>query len=477
MSVDNILDQVNIIDEISEVVKLTRSGRNYKGLCPFHSENSPSFVVSPQKKLFKCFGCGKSGNVISFVMEFYNNSFPEALYFLSKKYDIPIDKKSFDNFSALDRYFLIMKKASAYYQSQLYENVGSYALDYLGKRGFIKDEMLKFRLGYAPTGQKNLIEYLRQDNITLDEMLKLGLVVKTKNDSYIDFFRNRVMFPILNAQGKTIAFGGRAIDNTEDIKYLNSPTTILFDKSKSFYGLNTKSIQSVDYVVIVEGYMDCLALKKIGIKNCVATLGAQLSNKHVEILSKMTNNVILAFDMDKAGVKATIDSAMMLKRCNFNIKRLILDGAKDPDEFINKYGKDSFISAISTSSDIFDILLFTFSQDLDLEQFEGKKMLINRLIEYFHQIKQPIEYEELITKLSDYMNVDRELLKLEIPFNTSYVQKEELKLKNELATLESEIERIQISIKNCSILKEKVELRKTLLELVKAKNIILDKIK
>jgi len=417
---EKIVQTVDIATEIGEHVKLTRTGMNYKGLCPFHGENSPSFVVSPNKKIFKCFGCGKSGSVIQFTMYRENLSYIESLKFLAEKYGIALSKKSEHEMLVSQkesRQFEVLNYAMEFFQRQLNMDEGKSGLDYFSKRNLTEESISKYYLGYAPDSWDSLVTEMLSIGYSSDELLELGLISVGKEGKLFDFFRNRAMFPIFNESNRVVGFGGRAVDDNP-VKYINSIESNLFKKNQLLYGLLKKGefIKKRDFVIVTEGYMDTLALHQLGLRNCVASLGTAFTTEHLKIISKYTKNVVIGFDMDSAGESASEHLAITFKKAGFNIKRLNFLEAKDPDEYITKFGKAAFIERLKDSQDVFDFLYSRYTSELDLKTLEGKKEIIQRFKPFFSALTQGLDYDVYSKKLSDYLQISYENILTDLPF-------------------------------------------------------------
>ncbi|MCX5774048.1 MAG: DNA primase [Fusobacteria bacterium] len=417
---EKIVQEVDIVTEIGDHVKLTRTGVNYKGLCPFHGENTPSFVVSQNKKIFKCFGCGKSGSVIQFIMYRENLSYVESLIFLAEKYGITLSKRSEQDIETSkkeSRQFEILHYAMEYFQRQLSLDEGKIGLEYFLKRGLSEESIEKNYLGYAPDSWEGLSSEMLQAGYLVEELIELGLVSEGKEGKIFDFFRNRAIFPILNEANRVAGFGGRAVDGNS-VKYINSIESNIFKKNQLLYGLIKKGefIKKRDFVIVTEGYMDTLSLHQLGLKNCVASLGTAFTKEHLKMISKYTKNVVIGFDMDLAGEVASEQLSILFKKAGFNIKRLKLLDAKDPDEYIKKFGKNAFVERLKDSQEVFDYLYSRYSQPLQLDTLEGKKEIIKRFKPFFECVTQGLEYDVYSKKLSDYLNIPYNAILMDLPF-------------------------------------------------------------
>ncbi|WP_294379168.1 DNA primase, partial [uncultured Clostridium sp.] len=350
--IERIKQDNDIVDIISESVRLKKSGRNYIGLCPFHNDKSPSMSVSQEKQIYKCFSCGEAGNVITFVMKYKKLTFQEAAKYLADKAGIPLEvgnSKESQITKKKDLLYKINTEAARYYFSNLQRN--SFSKDYFLKRGIKEDVIKRFGLGYAPDGWHNLIMYLRKKGFNDNIMLEAGLISKSeKSGNTYDRFRNRVMFPVFDVRGKVIGFGGRVLDDSKP-KYLNSPETPVFHKGTNLYGLNfaTKNKLEQDYIIIVEGYMDLISLHQHGITNTVASLGTALTVNQARLLKRYVNKVIISYDADVAGQTATLRGLEILRNAGFDVKVLKVPQGKDPDEFVRNNGKEAFLRLVDNA--------------------------------------------------------------------------------------------------------------------------------
>ena len=347
--IDEILEANSIVDVISGYVTLKKSGRNYTGLCPFHNEKTPSFSVSPDKNLFYCFGCKEGGSTIDFLMKIENIDFMEALEILAARAGIALPKTN-DYDEALDtkkkKYYQIHRDLANYYYLNLKRS--EKALSYLESRGIDHSLAKEFGIGFAPDAWRNGIKYLTERGYSVSDMVECGAAIRNDRGDIYDRFRNRLMIPILNSRGKVIGFGGRKMNEEENgPKYLNSPDTPIFNKGYELFNLNQakKNIKD-DQLIVVEGYMDVIALCQNGIKNCVASLGTSFTTHHVKLITRYVKEIVLCFDGDAAGNQATQKALSELKSSSIHIKVIRLDEKDDPDSFIRREGTESFRHAL-----------------------------------------------------------------------------------------------------------------------------------
>jgi len=409
--IDKIKYENDIVDVISENVRLKRIGRNYVGLCPFHHEKTPSFYVSPQKQIFKCFGCGEAGNVITFIMKLQNKTFPEACEYLAKRanIDIPTDNNKVLSIqkSRYDKMYSLNVEAARFFFRNLKKNIT--AKNYLLNRGITEKTINKFGLGYALDDWNSLFNYLKSKGYSELDMVSAGLISKNSRGNFYDLFKNRVMFPVFNIRGKVIGFGGRVLNDAKP-KYLNSPETLLFKKGTNLYGLNfaIKS-NNTKQIIIVEGYMDCISLHQYGITNAVASLGTALTSKHAKLLKRYTDDIIISYDADAAGQAATLRGLEILKKEGFNIKVLTVPMGKDPDEFIKSNGADAFLKLLEGALPLVEYRIERASQGINLKNRE-------HLIKYIERVSKiivgldPIEKDVYINKISENTGVTQQAI-------------------------------------------------------------------
>lgn len=411
--VDLLLQQLKIEEVVGEFVELKKSGANYKGLCPFHHDNNPSFMVSPTKNICKCFVCGAGGNPINFYSKYKKISYNEAIEELAKKYNIAI--KGYENIkkSENSEYYNIMESAHNYFKEEIFKNSGRVALEYLLKRKITPKLIQENEIGYAPGGWNGLYDYLINEGHSKEKIKELGLIKENENGIY-DSFRNRVIFPIYSISGKVIAFGGRSLEEGKDIpKYINSPETPIFIKGNNLYGFVQKgsNIRKKNYSFLMEGYMDVLSAHSYGFDVALAPLGTALTEEQAKLLKRYTNNIILSFDMDEPGQKATERAIMILKSVGFNIRVLLFKDAKDPDEYLKKYGKDEFLKRVKESKEAFDYLFELYSKEYNLDDLMSKQTFVNRFKEFFQCLENDLEKELYIDKLGKSLNIDIGILK------------------------------------------------------------------
>ena len=422
--IDNLINQLKIEEVVGEVVELKKSGANYKGLCPFHQDTTPSFSVSPSKNICKCFSCGAGGNPVTFYSQYYKISFEEAAEQLARKYNIPLRayKINMTQKKENDKFYRIMNEAHRFFQERIFENDGRKALEYLSGRGVNPKFIRENEIGFAPNEWNALYDYLVIKGFDKEDIIALGLAKEGDKGIY-DAFRNRIMFPIYSPQGSIIAFGGRTLETSKEIpKYINSPDTPIFKKGKNLYGIKDKGnvLRKKNYSILMEGYMDVLSAHLYGFDVALAALGTAFTLEQGQLLKRYTNNVILSLDMDKAGQSATEKTAMILKNLGFNIRVLSFQNAKDPDEFLKKYGKDEFLKAVKNSLEIFDFLYELYSREYDLSNIMSKQNFIERFKEFFQNVESSLEKILYLDKLSKALNIDKSILQDILINNNKY---------------------------------------------------------
>ncbi len=398
----------DIVDIISESVKLKRSGNNYLGLCPFHHEKTPSFSVSVDKQIYKCFGCGEAGNIITFVMKTKNLTFPEALKFLADKANIRIELDK-DNVhkDIFEKMYKLNVEAARYFFNCLKEN--SNAKKYLLNRGITEATIRRFGLGYSLNNWDGMLKHLKDKGFTQLDMLENGLIIKSQKGSYYDRFRHRIIFPLFDYRGKVIGFGGRVMDDSKP-KYLNSPETPLFKKGINLYGLNfAMKNNNQRMLIVVEGYMDCISLHQHGITNVVASLGTALTINQGKLIKRFSDKVIIAYDADSAGKMATIRGLEILKKVGLDVRILTVPEGKDPDEFIRNNGKEAFVKLIDEALPLIDYGMKNIKEDINFDNSEDIIKYAEQALEIISEL-DAIEREVYIKKLSEETNVREQAL-------------------------------------------------------------------
>lgn len=381
--VEEIRIKNDVVDVVSSYVKLQRKGSSYFGLCPFHNEKSPSFSVSPGKQMYYCFGCGAGGNVFTFIMEYENYTFQEAIKYLADRVgvDLPeveFSKEAKEQADLKTNILEINKQAAQYFYLQLKKDNGKIAYDYLKNRELSDETMTRFGLGYSSKYSNNLYQFFKNKGYT-DEILKqTGLFNIDEKKGVYDKFWNRVIFPIMDVNNKVIGFGGRVMGDGSP-KYLNSPETKVFDKSRNLYGLNFARTSRKSYLLLCEGYMDVIALHQAGFTNAVASLGTALTQGHANLMKRYTEQVYITYDNDGAGRNAAVRAIPILKDVGITVKIINMQPYKDPDEFIKNLGKDAFEERIEHAINSFMFELEIMEQEYDMKDPESKT-------KFFHEV-------------------------------------------------------------------------------------------
>ena len=405
--INEIRNKTDIVDIVSKYINLTKKGKNYIGVCPFHDDHSPSMSVSPEKQIFTCFSCGATGNVFTFVSDFEKISFIEAVRLLGDKVGITVSSSNITN-TKKDDYFEIYEYANKFYQNSLFTSLGKNAIEYLEGRNIDKETIKKFGIGLS-IQKVSLTEYLKNKKYTIDKLVDVGLT----NDNGNDIFINRIMFPIYDLSGNPVAFSGRIYNTKDTSKYINSKETDKFKKGKILYNYHIAKeiLKKNDTIIIMEGQMDVIRASTVGINNCIATMGTALTKDHKNIIKNMANNVILCFDGDAAGEKATIAAIELLEDTGQTIKVVRLPGGMDPDEYIIKEGKDSFLYQIKNAVNLIDYKMELLKKNKDLTNIKDISSYINSAIKELVTEKDDIIIELNLKKLSDNFNIEYKTLK------------------------------------------------------------------
>ena len=411
--IEEVRNSNDIVDVISQYVILKRSGRNFFGLCPFHKEKSPSFSVSPDKQIFHCFGCGVGGNVIHFVSKIENLDFRETIELLANRANIQLstlDSSYQDNKKALlkSKIYEINETTAKFYHENLYKPTSKMAQEYIKKRKLDNRTLKQFLIGYSGTFDE-LYKLLKQKGYTDEEILASSLVNRNNNGMFIDRFRNRLMIPIQDATGKFIAFGGRVLDDSKP-KYINSPENIVYSKGRNLFGLNIAKKGDTKKIIIVEGYMDAISLYQRGITNVVASLGTALTEQQGRLLRKSSEQVIIGYDADGAGQAATLRGMDILQNMGCDIRVLQIYGAKDPDEFVIKYGPDRFKKCVDSAISLVEFKVKVLKQNLNLENVNDKIKFLNEVAKIISKVDNSIEKEIYIDKISQEYGISKEAI-------------------------------------------------------------------
>ena len=417
---DEIIEEVrqtnDIVDVISQYVHLKRSGRNYFGLCPFHNEKSPSFSVSPDKQIFHCFGCGVGGNVFTFLTKIEGISFIEALQTLAERSNIQLPTLQNSGDTAKEELKAKVDKVNQYaakfYHENLYKTTAKDAQEYVKKRKLSNETLKSYQIGFSGKFDE-LYQELKKQGFEEKEILESGLVNKNESGKYIDRYRNRLIIPICDARGKVIAFGGRVLDDSKP-KYINSPENIVYSKGRHLFGLNVAKKHDLKKILIVEGYMDAISLHQRGITNVVAALGTALTQQQGWLLRKNAEQIILSFDSDGAGQTATIRSLEILQNMGCDIRVLQMEGAKDPDEYIIKYGNARFQNLIEKALSVVEFKVKLLKQNLNLENTSDKIKFLNEIAKIISKIENTMEKEVYIEKIAKTYDISKEAIYAEV---------------------------------------------------------------
>ena len=458
---DNVLDEIrdraDIVDLIGEYVDLKRSGSNYMGLCPFHSEKTPSFSVSPSKSIFKCFGCGVGGDVITFIMKRENLSFPEAVEFLAEKYNVRLEVYKDDNKKAREKRnrlyeinreagLLFLKNYQASQKSQLYL-----------KNRMLSDKTIRsYGIGYSKDSWTDLYDHLTKMGYKEDELLELNLISKSKNGNYIDRFRDRIMFPIINRNNRIIGFGARAFGDAKP-KYLNSRETPIFHKGSNVFNMNIISRESTrERIILVEGYMDVISLYNSGINYSVASLGTSLTIDQANIIKRMAKNIYICYDSDNAGINATSRAIDIFLQASVKPKIIELDGGLDPDDFIKKYGLEAFENKIKSAISYIEFKIKKLKENFNLEDSEGLSNFTIESAKILSSIKNPIERDIFVKNFSSKYNISYAAIENYINYlnrnKLKEAKKEKFKVKKNVNVVKSNKTRAQEELLSYSLL-------------------------
>lgn len=417
--VDRVKNRADIVEIIAGYLSLTKSGENYKGLCPFHSEKTPSFVVSPKKQIFHCFGCGTGGNIFHFMMKIDNLGFPEAVTCVGKRYGITLSDKKRDHKEPpvqkeRDLLYQVNNAAMVYYQENLYDReTGCKTMEYLTeKRGLNAETILRFGLGYARNSWDGLFSHMVKRGWAPRVLELSGLILKRSDKSgYYDRFRNRVVFPIRDITGRVIGFGGRSLDDSLP-KYINSPETPIYIKGKNLYCLDKakEGVNREDGLIIVEGYFDALRLHQEGLRNVVATLGTALTSSHLEMIKRFTQKVYLVFDPDPAGIKAAIRTIGFFIDYDISAAVVSLPEGNDPDSFVGTFGREKFEEALRSSKQIIDFALCFMMKDINSNEIDKKKTLLKEIIPLVLRIENSVEKTHYLRLIADRLGIEERFL-------------------------------------------------------------------
>ncbi len=417
---DELIEEIrasnDIVDVISKYVTLKRSGRNFFGLCPFHKEKSPSFAVSPDKQIFHCFGCGAGGNVIHFISKIEGLDFKDTLELLANRANITLptlENAEDDRTARLKaKVYEINKIAAEFYHENLYKPTSKAAQEYIKKRKLDNRTLKAFLIGYAGNFNE-LYLLLKQKGFTEEEMLASSLVKKTENGGYMDSFRKRLMFPIQDVRERVIAFGGRVLDDSKP-KYINSPENIVYSKGRNLFGLNVAKKYDTKKIIIVEGYMDAISLYQRGITNVVASLGTAMTEAQGRLLRRHSEQVILGYDADGAGQAAILRGMEILQNLGCDIRVLQIEGAKDPDEYVLKYGPERFQKCVDNAISLVEFKVKVLLRELNIENTNDKIKFLNEIAKILAKVTNQIEREIYVDKIAREYKISKEAIYAEI---------------------------------------------------------------
>ncbi len=414
--IDEVRQSNDIVDVISQYMYLKRSGRNYFGLCPFHNEKSPSFSVSPDKQIFHCFGCGVGGNVISFIMKIEGCGFVEAIQILAEKANIQLPTLENNVDSQREelkaKVYKVNEFTADFYHKNLYTPNAKIGQEYVKKRMLTNDTLENYKIGFS--GRFNeLYMALKHNGFGDQEILESGLVNRNDNGQYIDRYRNRLMFPICDVRGRVIAFGGRVLDDSKP-KYINSPENVIYSKGRHLFGLNVAKKYDTKQLLIVEGYMDVISLHQRGVKNVVGALGTALTQQQGFLLRKNAEQVILSFDSDEAGQTAKLRAIDVLQSMGLDLRVLQMEGAKDPDEYIIKYGNARFKNVVDRAISVLEFKIKILKNKLNLDNVNDKIKFLNEIAKLLSNIDNTMEREIYIEKISDTYQISKEAIYAEV---------------------------------------------------------------
>ena len=428
--IDELIARNPIEDVVGQYVSLRRSGSNLFGLCPFHGEKTASFSVAPDKGMYYCFGCHKGGGAINFMMEIEGLSYPDAVRALAKRagMTVPEDEQYQSRYRAQERLWALHKEAARFFHAKLYAPEGKAALEYAIGRGMPKSTLINFGIGYAPDSWTSLVDALRKKGYTDQELKDSGLVtVSKKNGNLFDRFRDRLMFPIIDVRGNVIGFGGRIMNNKDPdaAKYLNSPETLIFNKQKNLFALNLAKKSKQCYLILVEGYMDAIALHQYGFDCAVASLGTALTEDGANLLSKYTEQVVLIYDGDNAGQKAAQRAIPILEKAGLQVKVLQMRDAKDPDEFLKKFGADRFKLLLEESSNRVEYQLNAIRKKYDLQSDEQRIKFVQEAAELICMLSGSTRREVYGNRVAEAAKITEQTMKIEIDRARARLEKRE----------------------------------------------------
>lgn len=412
--IDELLARNPIEEVVGRYVTLRRSGANMFGLCPFHGEKTASFSVAPDKGIYYCFGCHKGGGAINFVMEMEGLTYPDAVRALAQRsgMEVPEDDQYQSRYRQQERLWALCKEAARYFHAQLYSEAGAQGLAYAQKRGMPKSTLTTFGIGFAPDSWNGLVMAMKAKGYTEQELKDAGLVSE-KGGRIYDRFRNRLMFPIIDVRGNIIGFGGRVMDDSTP-KYLNSPETVIFNKRKNLFALNIARKSKLGYLILVEGYMDAIALHQYGFDCAVASLGTSLTEEHATLISRYVEQVVLIYDGDEAGQRATKRAIPILEKAGIRVKVLQMKDAKDPDEFLKKFGADKFKLLLEESSNRVEYQLNAIARKYDLRIDDQRIRFLQESAELICTLGSSVQREIYSSRVAQAAKITEESMKQEV---------------------------------------------------------------
>lgn len=413
--IDELITRNPIDEVVGQYVRLTRKGRNLFGLCPFHAEKTPSFSVVPDQGFFYCFGCHKGGGVVQFIMDEEGLDYPDAVRFLARRagLEVPEDQNYVSAYRRQEQLRALSKEAARFYRSQLFTPAGEEARAYLVRRGVDRRTVARFGLGFAPNGWNGLLTAMQEKGYDKQDLLDAGLLVSGKTGGLYDRFRNRLMFPIIDVSGNVIGFGGRVMDDSTP-KYLNSPETVIFNKRKNLFALNVAKKSKQGRIILTEGYMDAIALHQYGFDCAVASLGTSLTEEHVSILAKYTRQVVITYDGDEAGQNATRRAISLLENTGVQVRVLRMQGAKDPDEFLKRYGADRFKLLLEEAENQAAYGLESLRRKFDLTQDDQRVEFLREAARFVATLPNAVEREVYGGRAAESAKVSAEAMKHEV---------------------------------------------------------------
>jgi len=444
--IEEVRTSANVVDVVSEFVQLRKRGKNYIGLCPFHNEKTPSFTVSEEKQIFHCFGCHTGGNVFKFLMEFQKISFVEAVQHLADQLGITIDYEQTgytEQQTEQEIYYDINTETAKYFSNLLLnDDEGKFAREYFQKRNIKPQTMRIFGLGYALRGWENFLNFSKEKGFDEDKVVALGLAGRNKDGKVYDKLSGRIIFPIFSPNGRVVAFAGRILDDKEKTaKYLNSPESLVYIKGRTLYGLShaKDEIRKIDKAILVEGYMDLISLYQSGVKNVVAVSGTALTDDQVQLLSRYTKNVVLLFDSDVAGIKASMRSIELLLKRDMEVKIVSLPEAEDPDSFINKHGKDEFDELIKKAENFLEYQTRYYDSLGKFDDPATATEAIRELVKPVALISDELKRTLLLKNIAKKFNIREKLLESELIKQFKQTEqfersKTKIKIKNDTST-------------------------------------------